>query len=96
MKYRETGNTKYWETAINWCQYMVGIFGEGNFFLEMQPSKNVDQEFVNLYICKIHDETGIPLIITTDSHYLKKEDAYIHEKSLNSQDGDREANTSLP
>lgn len=90
LKYRETGDTKYWETAINWCQYMVGIFGEGNFFLEMQPSKNVDQEFVNLYICKIHDETGIPLIITTDSHYLKKEDAYIHEKYLNSQDGDRE------
>ena len=90
LKFRDTGDTKYWETALNWCQYMVGIFGEGNFYLEMQPSKNLDQECVNIYIQKISAELGIPYIITTDSHYLKKEDAYIHEKYLNSQDGDRE------
>ena len=90
LKFRDTGDTKYWETALNWCRYMVEIFGEGNFYLEMQPSKNLDQECVNIYILKISEELGIPYIITTDSHYLKKEDAYIHEKYLNSQDGDRE------
>ena len=69
---------------------MINIFGEGNFYLEMQPSKNKEQEIVNLHICRLHDELGLPMIITTDSHYLKKEDAIIHEKYLNSQDGDRE------
>lgn len=90
IKFRDTGDTRFWETALNWCQYMVGIFGEGNFYLEMQPSKNADQLFVNNHIKKISELLNIPFIITTDSHYLKKEDAYIHEKYLNSQDGDRE------
>ena len=90
LKFRDTEDTKYWETALNWCQYMVGIFGEGNFYLEMQPSKNYDQQYVNQCIVKISEMLNIPYIITTDSHYLKKEDAYIHEKYLNSQDGDRE------
>ena len=90
LKFRDTGDTKYWETSINWCQYMVGIFGEGNFFLEIQPSNNQEQIFVNKNILKISEQLGIPYIITTDSHYLKKEEAYIHEKYLNAQDGDRE------
>lgn len=90
LKYYETGDAKYFDTAKNWCKYMVNIFGEGNFYLEMQPSKGREQEIVNLFIAKLHDELGIPFIITTDSHYLKKEDADIHEKYLNSQDGDRE------
>ena len=90
LAYHNERDTKYWETAKNWCKYMVNIFGEGNFYLEMQPSNNREQEIVNLYICQLHDELNIPIIITTDSHYLKKEDAYIHEKYLNSQDGDRE------
>ena len=33
---------------------------------------------------------NIPYIITTDSHYLKKEDKPIHKAYLNSQNGDRE------
>ena len=32
----------------------------------------------------------IPYIITTDSHYLKKEDRTIHKAYLNAQNGDRE------
>lgn len=90
LKYRDTQDQKYWDTAVNWCKYMVNIFGKDNFYLEMQPSNNKDQELVNLHICKLHDDLDIPIIITTDAHYLKKEDAIIHEKYLNSQDGDRE------
>lgn len=90
LQYRETENPEYLDTAKRWCLYMQNLFGEGNFFLEMQPSKNPEQIFVNKQILEISAELGIPYIITTDSHYLKKEDANIHEKYLNSQDGDRE------
>ena len=41
LKYRETGDMNYIDTAKNWCQYMIGIFLVGsNFYLEMQPSNN--------------------------------------------------------
>ena len=90
LKYRETGDMNYIETAKNWCQYMVGIFGKGNFYLEMQPSNNAEQVYVNRTLLKFSEELDIPYIITTDAHYLSKEDAIIHEKYLNSQDGDRE------
>lgn len=90
LKYRETGDMNYIDTAKNWCQYMMGIFGEGNFYLEMQPSNNAEQVYVNRMLLKFSEELGIPYIITTDAHYLSKDDANIHEKYLNSQDGDRE------
>lgn len=73
-----------------WCQRMNEIFGKGNFYFEMQPSANCDQKIVNNFLYELSKELDIPYIITTDSHYLKKEDANIHEAYLNSQDGDRE------
>ena len=74
----------------NWLKQMENIFGKNNFYLEMQPSFNKDQIFVNKQIYLLSKELDIPFIITTDSHYLKLEDASIHEAFLNSQDGDRE------
>ncbi len=90
LKFRDTGDTDYLETAKNWCRYMVNIFGEENFYLELQPSKGAEQLFVNKYLLEFSKELNIPYIITTDSHYLSKSGADIHEKYLNSQDGDRE------
>ena len=90
LKYRETGDEGFLDTAKSWCRYMVDIFGEGNFYLEMQPSNNAEQVYVNKKLLEFSNELNIPYIITTDAHYLSKDDAIIHEKYLNSQDGDRE------
>ena len=90
LRYMDTKDEEYYETAKNWCQYIVDIFGEGNFYLEMQPSHNIEQIFVNKHLLKISKELGIPYIITTDSHYLRPEDSFIHESFLNAQDGERE------
>ena len=73
-----------------WIKQMDGLFGHGNFFLEMQPSKNKDQIVVNKQLLKYSEEYDIPYIITTDSHYLKKEDRIVHKAYLNAQNGDRE------
>ena len=73
-----------------WLKQIENIFGAGNFFLEMQPSPDKDQIYVNKQIVALSKALNIPYIITTDSHYLNKEDAPIHEAFLNSQEGDRE------
>lgn len=74
----------------NWISQLDNLFGHGNFFFEMQPSHNKDQVYVNQRLFELSEELGIPYIITTDSHYLKKEDRAIHKAYLNAQNGDRE------
>lgn len=90
LKYRETGDNDYLDTAKRWALYMVDIFGAGNFYFEMQPSDNEEQIYVNKKIVELSKELNIPYIISTDSHYLKKSEATIHDSFLKAKDGDRE------
>lgn len=84
------GNKELLERIDNWAIQLHNLFGEGNFYLELQPSATTEQTYVNRKLIEMSERLGIPYIITTDSHYLKKEDASIHEAFLNAQDGDRE------
>ena len=81
---------KIWQSCKDWITYMNEIFGEGYFFLELQPSHMMEQIYVNHKLIQLSEETGTPYIITTDAHYLKKEDRQIHKIFLESQKGDRE------
>lgn len=90
LRYRDSKNEQLKEKIAIWVQQMSSLFGDGNFYLELQPSKNKDQIYVNQRLLDISNATGIPYIITTDSHYLKKEDRIIHKSYLNAQNGDRE------
>lgn len=82
----ETLNPKIY----NWIRQINDLFGTGNFFFEMQPSYNKEQIYVNQRLFELSEELAIPYIITTDSHYLKKEDRIVHKAYLNAQNGDRE------
>ena len=57
------------------------IFGENNFFLELQDHMDgsVDQQTVNQSLMRMHQETGIPLVATNDCHYISPEDAEAHD-----------------
>lgn len=90
LRYKVLKDENLYQQIINWCKYIENIFGEGNFYLEMQPSASIEQEYVNKEILKLSNLLHIPYIISTDSHYLKKTDANIHEAYLNSQEGERE------
>ena len=90
LRYMDTGDEEYFKTAKKWCLYIEDIFGHGNFYLELQPSNNKEQIFVNNKLIQIANDLKIPYIITTDSHYGRPEDAPIHEAFLNAQEGDRE------
>lgn len=63
------------------------IFGQGNFFLELQDHGIREQKEVNKFLIKLSEETGIPLVATNDVHYLKKEDAVVHDVLLCIQTG---------
>ena len=54
------------------------IFGENNFFLELQDHSLPEQKRVNPQIIKLAKETGIPLVLTNDCHYIRKEDTKMH------------------
>ncbi|MCD4694002.1 DNA polymerase III subunit alpha, partial [bacterium] len=56
------------------------IFGQDNFFLEIQPHPNLEhQEEVNVKLIEFSRELGVPLIATNDVHYLKKEDNEVQD-----------------
>ena len=93
MKYKESKNEELYGKIINWCDMMEWIFGADNFFLELQPSESVEQTYVNRMLINIANTFHYRYIISTDSHYLKKEDASIHAAYLNAQDGDREVSS---
>ena len=85
-EYRSNPEAPNYHKAKKWISRMIKCFGDGNFFLEMQPSYQEDQLIVNKAILKISKEMNIPYIITTDGHYLKKEDRPIHEAFLKSNE----------
>ena len=91
MRWRDSGyDDELYTNICGWLEAMKSLFGEDNFYLELQPSYNSDQRFVNKELIKLSKQLKINFIITTDSHYLKKEDRVIHKAFLNSQNGDRE------
>ena len=66
---------------------LAGIFGPENFYLELQNHGLGEQRLVNEGLMRIHRETGLPLVVTNDVHYLKKEDAYTQDVLMCIQTG---------
>lgn len=71
-----------------------GIFGKGNFFLELQDHGLEEQRKVNIGMYHVHEKTGIPLVATNDVHYIGREDAFVQDVLLCIQTGKNLADTS--
>lgn len=79
------------------CQSAVEyqeIFGQGNFFLEIQNHGLEEQRKVNSGMLQVHKRTGIPIVATNDVHYIKREDAFVQDVLLCIQTGKNLADTS--
>lgn len=63
-----------WQDVVDQAKEFNEIFGVGRFFLELQLNESSSQRIINEALLKIHEETGIPLTVTTDSHYVNPED----------------------
>ena len=66
---------------------LAGIFGEGNFYLELQDHDIPEQRAVNQGIRRLARETGLPMVVTNDAHYLRREDAGMQDVLLCVQTG---------
>ena len=69
------------------------IFGQNNYFLELQSNGLEDQIKVNQALVKISEETGIPLVATNDVHFIKREDARMQDILMCIQTGKKYADT---
>ena len=74
---------------ILWCKK---LFGE-DFYLECAPGCSKDQIEVNQRFLSIAHAFGLKMIVSTDAHYLRKEDRYVHKAYLNSKGGEREVDS---
>lgn len=63
------------ETALLYQE----VFGGGNYFLELQDHGLPEQSKVNALLLQMHEETGIPLVVTNDCHYMTPEDYFCHD-----------------
>ena len=63
------------------------IFGENNFFLELQDHGIAQQQMVNQQLMRLHEETGIPMVATNDVHYTYQDDVESHDILLCLQTG---------
>lgn len=57
----------------------LDIFGEGNFFLELQDQGLEEELNILPYMKQLREETGIPFVATNDVHYVRQEDATAHD-----------------
>ena len=76
-----------YEGAKEYALKLADIFGDGNFYLELQDHGIAEQTPVNQGVQRLARETGLPLVITNDAHYLTKEDAKMQDVLLCVQTG---------
>ena len=76
-----------YEEAKRSAEKYRGIFGEGNFFLELQDHGMPEQRMVNQGLLRLSQDTGIALVATNDIHYTYAEDAQAHDILLCIQTG---------
>ncbi|HEX2927606.1 MAG TPA: DNA polymerase III subunit alpha, partial [Ruminiclostridium sp.] len=76
-----------YEKAAEISNKLNNIFGQGNFYLELQHNGISEQNLVNQQLIKLSGELGIPLVATNDAHYLTKENSRSHEILLCIQTG---------
>lgn len=55
------------------------IFGNGNYYLEIQDHGLPEQKQVNTEVVRLSRELNIPLVATNDVHYVDKDDAKIQD-----------------
>lgn len=74
----------------SWITSYKILFGD-DFYFEIQSSDSDEQMIVNKELVRLSSKYNIPLIVTTDVHFLNKEDFDAHNVYINiNQDRDTE------
>ena len=76
-----------YDAAKAYALKLADIFGPEHFYLELQDHGIEEQTPVNQGVMRLSRETGLPLVVTNDAHYLRKEDAEMQNVLLCIQTG---------
>ena len=76
-----------YDGAKAYALQMAEIFGQDHFYLELQDHGLAEQTAVNQGLQRMARETGLPLVVTNDAHYLSKEEAKTQDIMLCIQTG---------
>ena len=83
----ETLLAEKYDDARRLAHTYADVFGKNNFFLEIQDHHMDQDRRLTPELNRLSQETGLPLVATNDSHYLRREDARAHEILLCIQTG---------
>lgn len=81
------------EAAYRSAQRFLDIFGENNFFIELQDHGISEQREVAPKLIKLARDMKIPMVVTNDIHYIEKQDARVQDALLCIQTGKKFADT---
>ena len=76
-----------YEHAKQAALYYRDLFGEGNYYIELQDHGLEEDQVVLPQLIRLARETGIPVVATNDAHYITKEDAKMQSILLCIQTG---------
>ena len=71
-----------WDLARKVASEYEDILGKGNFFLELQDHGMAEQRRLNEQLLRLAPETGLPLVVTNDLHYVHREQSAAHDVLL--------------
>ncbi len=77
------------DKAFNLAKEYKEIFGEQNFFIELQNHNLPEQKKINPELFKIAEMLNLGVVATNDVHYIEKEDAFLHKVLLAIQTGSK-------
>lgn len=78
-----------YRSICSFMEMMIEWFGD-DFYVECAPSRSPDQLKANQILRGVACAYGRKMVVACDSHYIKKEDRFVHKAYLNSQNADRE------
>ena len=76
-----------YERAKQAALYYRDLFGEDNYYIELQDHGLEEDQVVLPQLIRLARETGIPMVATNDAHYITKEDAKMQSILLCIQTG---------
>lgn len=102
LQYHKDKSKKIKKEINDFIMYFINMVGKDNFYLELQPAikhdkSNIEnkqeQQIVNDMLLKLSKVYGLKCIVTTDAHYLNKEQAFAHKVYLQASQGEREVDS---
>lgn len=76
-----------WDEAVEEASWLRDVFGKDNFYVELMNHGVAIERKTREKLPELARLLGAPMVVTNDSHYVRKEDAETHEALLALQSG---------